>query len=137
MTTFRLPHEDHSSYNAKFFLDFSSIPSMAQQQYKDSCDLPTMLVKFGQGQPMPTNYIPPTYGDYSGVEDYKTSLDTVRAAAENFMSLPARVRDRFKNDPQVLLQFLSQESNRQEAFDLGLVSTPPPPPPPPAEPSPA
>lgn len=131
MTTFRLPYEDHTSFNAKFFMDFSAIPSCAQQQYKDSVDLVTMLKRFGQGAPMPTNYVPPTYGDYSGVMDYKTSLDTVRAAAENFMSLPARVRDRFKNDPQSLLAFMADPANHDEAYSLGLVTTPPAPPSPP------
>lgn len=143
---FTKPHTDaeRASDLALSVISFEGVESMTQQQFKDGADLNLMLVKFGQGVPMPTNYVPPTYGDFSGVGDYMSCLQSVRSAAENFMTLPARIRDRFKNDPQALLEFVTKPENHKEGFELGLFQNPPkdpapsvPPAPPPAASPPA
>jgi len=41
------------------------------------------------------------------------------------MELPAKMRARFHNDPQELLEFISNEENRAEAEKLGLVAKKP------------
>ena len=42
------------------------------------------------------------------------------------MELPAKVRARFDNDPQMFLEFVASEDNRQEAVELGLIKLAPP-----------
>ncbi len=37
------------------------------------------------------------------------------------MALPAKIRARFDHDPNALLQFLQDETNRNEAIEIGLI----------------
>ena len=73
---------------------------------------------------VPENPNEMTYGDFTDVVDYETVLQRVITAQESFDSLPAKVRDRFKNDPANLIEFLNDESNRDEAIKLGLINPP-------------
>lgn len=66
----------------------------------------------------------PVFGDYTNVPDYQTALNQVIDAQQRFDSLPAKIRDRFHNSPQELLEFVSSASNREEAISLGLISKP-------------
>lgn len=60
------------------------------------------------------------YGDFSGVPDYKTGLERIQAADEMFMSLPAKIRDRFSNDPANFIAFATDEKNLEEMREMGL-----------------
>lgn len=53
--------------------------------------------------------------------DFQQMMDQLVEAQEAFDGLPSSVRDRFANDPGRLLDFLRDESNRDEAVKLGLV----------------
>lgn len=63
----------------------------------------------------------PMYGDFSGVVDYHSAVQAIKIAEERFMMLPAQIRKRFRNDPQELLAFLADDTNRQEAVEMGLI----------------
>ena len=73
---------------------------------------------------VPENPNEMTYGDFTNVIDYETALQRVITAQESFDSLPAKLRDRFQNDPANLIEFLNDESNRDEAVKLGLINPP-------------
>lgn len=73
------------------------------------------------------------YGDFTTVASFQAAQETVLRAEEAFASLPARVRDRMKNEPRALLDFLNDPDNLDEAVKLGLVDAPSKPP---AEPAP-
>ena len=96
-------------------------PTLAQQQFKDECDINNILRQFNVTGQLPDAPLSPRYGDFTGIGDYKTALDRVIAAEEEFMSLPAQIRARFNNDAAELIQFLDQDENRAEAEKLGLV----------------
>ncbi len=96
-------------------------PSLAQQHMKDECDINVIVERFGVTGRVPVTPIEPSYGDFSGVGDYHTALNKLRAADEAFMALPAKVRAKFDNDPNALLQFLQNEENRDEAIQIGLI----------------
>lgn len=95
--------------------------SLAQQHMKDECDINVIVERFGVTGQIPVTPIQPSYGDFSGVGDYHTALNKVRAADEAFMALPAKIRAKFDHDPNALLQFLQSEDNRNEAIELGLI----------------
>lgn len=95
-------------------------PTLAQQQFKDECDINNILRQFNITGELPNHPISPKYGDFSGISDYKTALDRVIAADEEFMNLPATLRARFDNEPANLIEFLNDENNRAEAEKLGL-----------------
>lgn len=96
-------------------------PSLAQQHYKEECDINTILQKFNVTGLLPESPISPRYGDFSGIGDYHTALNRVIAAQDEFEALPAQIRARFQNDPAQLIEFLQDETNRPEAEELGLV----------------
>jgi len=96
-------------------------PSLAQQHMKDECDINVIVERFGVTGMLPVSPLEPSYGDFSGVGDYHTALNKVRAADEAFMALPAKIRAKFDNDPNALLQYLQNEENRDEAIQIGLI----------------
>jgi len=96
-------------------------PSMTQQSFKDECDINTILERFNVTGQVPVSPIDPQYGDFSGVTDYQSALNAVIAAQAGFDALPARVRERFANDPAAFVDFCLDESNREEMIQLGLV----------------
>jgi len=96
-------------------------PSLAQQHMKDECDINVIVERFGVTGQLPVRAIEPSYGDFSGVSDYHTALNKIRAADEAFMALPAKLRAKFDHDPNALLNFLENETNRNEAIQLGLI----------------
>jgi phage internal scaffolding protein len=96
-------------------------PSLAQQHFKDECDINTILERFNITGLLPQSPLSPLYGDFSGIGDYHTALNRVIAAQDEFEALPAQIRARFNNDPAQLIEFLQDENNRSEAEELGLV----------------
>jgi len=96
--------------------------SLAQQHFKDECDINNILRQFNITGLLPEAPLSPRYGDFTGIGDYHTALNQVIAAEDEFMSLPAQIRARFENDPSQLIEFLNNPENRNEAIDLGLVN---------------
>lgn len=96
-------------------------PTRAQQHHKDECDINVILERFGKTGQMPVSAISATYGDFSGVIDYHTALNTLIAAENEFDALPAKLRAMFANEPSNLIEFLNDEKNKDKAIELGLV----------------
>lgn len=106
-------------------VDCSVEPSRTKQSFAQEADINFLMDRF-----MSTGYFPSVeelggpqamFGDFSEGISYMEALERVRAADEGFRSLDAKVRDRFRNDPALLLEFLSDPANRGEALKLGLV----------------
>jgi phage internal scaffolding protein len=95
--------------------------SLAQQHFKEECDINTILQKFNITGLLPEQTLSPRYGDFSGIGDYHTALNRVIAAQGEFEALPAQIRAKFDNDPAKLIEFLDDDNNRPEAEALGLV----------------
>lgn len=95
-------------------------PSKTKQSFREECDINNILKKFaatGQINHLRDN---PQYADFSTVEDYQHALSTVLLAQDQFAGLSAQVRDRFANDPNKFLQFMSDPQNATEMVKLGL-----------------
>lgn len=65
------------------------------------------------------------FADVSEMTDYRDALHQVELADKMFMSLPAKVRAKFENDPATFLDFCSDPQNREELEGLGLVEKAP------------
>jgi len=98
--------------------------SLAQQHFKDECDINNILRQFNITGLLPEAPLSPRYGDFTGIGDYHTALNQVIAAEDEFMSLPATLRARFENDPAQLIEFLDNPENKDEAIKLGLINKP-------------
>lgn len=95
--------------------------SLAVQSEKDEADINTIVRRFGLTGQLPENVRMPQYGDFTGITDYQTALNTVIAADEAFMTMPAEIRQRFNHDPQEFVEFCLDANNLEEARKLGLV----------------
>lgn len=100
------------------FLD----PSMTEQHFKDECDINNIVKQYSVTGVMPSGNRQPLFGDFVGIpQDYAEYKEVMDSAQARFMELPAAVRKEFGNDPMALLQFVSDESNRDKAISLGLI----------------
>ena len=95
--------------------------SLAQQHFKEECDINTILQKFNITGLLPEQPLSPRYGDFTGIGDYHTAMNRVLAVQDEFEALPAQIRARFDNDPAQLIEFMENSENRPEAEELGLV----------------
>lgn len=101
-------------------------PSLAQQHFKDETDINVLLERFKVTGQMPQGVRLPSYGDFTGVTDFRSAQEAVLNARNAFMDLPASLRARFENDPQKLMDFLADPANSEEAVKLGLKVAPAP-----------
>jgi len=101
-------------------IDFDGEESRTIQSAKDECDINVIVKRFGVTGVVPANVRPAMYGDFLGISDYRSALDAVRLANEDFMQLSSDVRDRFHNDPQEFLEFCSKSENLAEMRKMGL-----------------
>lgn len=110
--------------DAYVWQDHVNNPSMTQQQFATECDINNLMDKYRRGEDI-SHFVRPAgfYGDVSQVGDYQSALETVLRADAAFLELDAKVRQRFDNNPQKLVEFLSDEKNREEAVKLGLIES--------------
>lgn len=111
--------------------------SMAQQSFKEECDINVILRRFAVTGEMPDNVRVPQYGDFEESFDFMSAMNVIRDAQEAFAAMPSDVRDRFANDPARFVDFVNHEGNYEEAVKMGIaikrpVSDPPNPSPAPA-----
>lgn len=100
-------------------------PVLTQQHFREECDINEIVRRFGITGQLPEPWAAPQYGDFTHATDFHTAQNLVIAAQQEFDRLPAELRERFGHDPQALLAFLDDGSNRDEAIALGLVAKPP------------
>lgn len=133
-------HYDPDQVTRETGLDCSCDPSMAQQSMRDECDINVMVERFAHIGAMPPPLPSTSPVDFDEVFDFQTAMNAVIDGQAAFMRLPAKVRDRFQNDPGQFLDFIATPDNYDEAVSLGLVeprkSEPVPVPPTPAPDSP-
>jgi len=107
----------------------TTLPSLAQQQYKDETDINNIAKQFGLTGKLPTPVYLPTFGDFSEVSDFQTALHAIQRAEASFLAMPAHVRERFGHNSQRFLEFTSDSRNAEELRSLGLFRDAPSPPP--------
>ncbi len=97
-------------------------PTLAQQSFKEDSDINVILERFNITGELPSSAREPQYGDFLDTPvDYKQALDVVMSAQSAFNALPARLRTRFDNDAAKFVDFVSDDKNRDEAYELGLL----------------
>jgi len=107
-------------------IDCSKDDPITQQSGKDDADINVIVERAKRGAVLPVGRsMSPMYGDFTEVPtDLREVLIMVKRADDLFMSLDPFVRRRFDNDPAVMLDFLNDSKNRDEAVKLGLVKAP-------------
>lgn len=103
------------------------MPSMARQEFRDQCDINNILKQFKRTGIISHISAQQAQGSYEDLPDpmeYQDALNAVLIAQESFATLPSKVRNRFENDPQAFLAFMSDPKNAEEMYDLGLATRP-------------
>lgn len=112
---------DADAVSRETSISFEDVESMTRQEFREECDINTIVRQFGLTGKMPEFPHPAEYGDFSDVHDYQSALNALIAADSAFMEFPAEVRGRFEHNPQKLMEFLAVKENRAEAQKLGLI----------------
>lgn len=95
--------------------------SMTQQHFLEECDINSIMAKYrSTGVFTHVQAQAAQFGDFSEVPDYQSGLNYIMEAQDLFDSLPARVRERFGNDPAQFIRFATDERNIKELRELGL-----------------
>ena len=140
----RSAHLPHNRVRKSF-----SLASRTHQSFVDETDVNKIMAKYQKtGLIDHVNTYGGQYAEMPKLNDFTDCMNTVTSANSMFADLPATVRDRFQNDPGQFLDFLSDDKNRADLIEMGLIppaedveeeTTPPedPPPPEPPEPLPA
>lgn len=100
--------------------------SLTQQQFLEESDINYIAERFMKTGEMPQVLQMPTAGDFGEIFDFQSAMNLIKHAKDEFMTLPAKVRSRFDNDPAKLINFLEDTDNRDEAIALGLIPKPEP-----------
>lgn len=66
--------------------------SLTEQEHVEEADINYIADKFMRTGEMPQILQLPTAGDFDGIFDFQTAMNTIKQAKDEFMSLPARVR---------------------------------------------
>lgn len=129
---FYRPHkrvqEDGSIFN-RFTGEYEFPPSRTKQSHLAECDINNIIKQFsvsGQIAHINAKAALGAYVDLPDELDFQFAQNTVIEAEKAFMTLPAKVRERFHNEPAEFLEFMGNEANREEAINLGLVPRPAP-----------
>ena len=109
-------------------------PSLCRQEFADEANINILMARYAATGYMPQPFKSPPvarYGDFAEAPDFLAAQLVINEAREQFAGLPVRLRDRFRNDPVMFLEFVHDPENRDEARKLGLLQAEPPAPPPP------
>lgn len=102
-------------------LAFDPSTSRTKQSFKDECDVNNIMARFQRtGIVEFAQRFQARYGDVRGV-DFASAMNVIAEAREMFAAMPAKLRDRFGNDPARFLEFVQDPENRDEARKLGLL----------------
>jgi len=106
-------------------------PSPTQQHLKDEADINVIMRRFGVTGSMPGNLPGAVYGDFSGISGWEDAVELVERARGGFDSLPAAVRERFRNEPGEMVRFAARATPEEFAqvfvqADSPVVSNVPP-----------
>lgn len=99
-------------------------PSLTQQQFKDECEIESLLKAHNLSQVMGivnNHGQQPLYGDVSDIPDFHDAQNHVARATEYFEGLPSDVRSRFNNSLSEFLTTLNNPDAREALTEMGVL----------------
>lgn len=100
--------------------DMSNQVSRTQQSQAAETDINGIVKRFKVTGAVPQGVRRPTYGDFNGVNDFRSAMDAIIAAEKSFGAMPAVVRNRFNNDPASFVEFCTDDKNIPQLREWGL-----------------
>lgn len=103
-------------------VDCSGDEDMTVQSFKNDVDINTIVRRFGVVQELPVGApSAAAFGDFTGEADFHAMMNRVVEAQQGFGMLPARLRERFNNDPGKFMAYIHSSDNLEEAVELGIL----------------
>lgn len=97
---------------------------IVKQEFRDEVNINTIAERAKMGLPVRGPSQRPLYGDLPNPKTYSQAVQKIQNLTELMAAQPAKVRERFGNDPQQLLNFVMDKRNTREAVALGLIDAP-------------
>lgn len=95
--------------------------SLTHQEFKDESDINTIIDRFGIGEnPIEVQKWVTDVDIADAPDNYQDVMNQLNQARDQFMTLPAKVRSSFDNDPGRFVSFVSDPANAEEMVRLGL-----------------
>lgn len=106
-------------------------PSMTCQQFRDESDINNLVARYNRTGTF-YNALDcagrvarmPQFGDFAELGDFREQQEKLLAVYDSFAQLPAKVRERFSNNPAFFVEFVGQEKNYEECVKLGIFEAP-------------
>lgn len=96
---------------SKLFGSVTIGPSKTKQSDKDDADINIIMKRFGVTGQLPLVNMPPSFQDFAGVFDFQSAQNLIVGARNAFMALPAVVRTRFNNSPELFVAFVEERNS--------------------------
>lgn len=119
-TVYNYATRNKEANESTLFATVNEEESMTQQSDADECDINLIMEKYKVTGQAPQVIQQGIYGDFTEVGDYRTAVERIRAANEAFQAIPAKLREKFDNDPAKFIDFATNPDNMDEMIKLGL-----------------
>lgn len=99
---------------------------LTHQEFKDETDIHKIVARasVNGGQLPQLVGVDPMFGDFTGIMSPAEAIDFGNKARDKFLQLDPKIRERFSNRPEKLIEFLKDKNNKAEAISLGLIPKP-------------
>lgn len=121
------PHErvqEHGTITNPHTGEVTQPPSLTKQEFARECDVNNVIKQYrtsGMLTHVNAKAAQGAFEDLPDSVDFQESLHVIMTAERAFMELPAKVRDRFGQDPVEFLSFIHDPANEDEARKLGIL----------------
>lgn len=97
-------------------------PSLTDQSQIDACDVNLIMRDFAKTGVLPGVNKEAVFADVSTATSYHDAMNIVLNAENQFMSLDAKTRKEFDNDPAHFLEFVENPKNAARLVEMGLAT---------------
>lgn len=98
---------------------------LTQQHFKEAVDINNILAKYRKtGIIEHVKLAKERYGDFTELGEYAVHLDKVAKAQQAFESLPAELRNQFKNSIPGFFEYIQKEENFDQCVQWGIFEKP-------------
>ncbi len=122
-TTIKTTKDKYGKVRKRVSIEFPE-KTKTEQSHVGATNINSIMKRYHRSGLLPRVQGSPMFGDFTRVEDYHAAQGKLIAAQEEFLALPAEIRQRFDNNAGNLVGFLLDPGNEEEAIALGLIVKP-------------
>lgn len=116
-----MPQFNTSYSTTNRLISTSTEPSLVDETFSDECDISLMIDKYRMSK-IPPRTVDISYGYSPTPEDFQNAQYLLAEVKTNFEKLPSSERDKFGNDVQAYLSYISDNKNLKDCYERGLIN---------------